>query len=275
MDTEHEVASHYSRDGLEASILDALRATGADVDRLTPAALAGADEFHLGWHAATAALAGDLGLAAGMHVLDVGSGIGGPARHFADTCGCTVTGIDLTADYVNVATALTRRCGLGDRANFQQASALAMPFPPASFDAATLIHVGMNIADKAALFAEVRRVLKPDGRFGVYDIMRMDDTPLTYPMPWAQTNATSFVETPATYRKALEEAGFAITQEHNRAPLAIELGRAMREKSARDGAPALGLHILMGPAGGERMANVFGALHRGQIAPIAMVAGAP
>ena len=274
METEREVAAHYSRTGLEASILEALRSAGVDIDRLTPADLAGADEFHLGWRPATAALAGDLGLRAGMHVLDVGSGIGGPARHFADAYGCTVAGIDLTADYVNVATALTRRCGLGDRVSFQQASALAMPFAAGSFDAATLIHVGMNIEDKTALFTEVRRALKRDGLFGVYDVMRLDDTPLTYPMPWAQTSATSYVETPATYRKALEDAGFAILQEHDRAPLAIELGRAMREKAARDGIPPLGLHILMGPAGGERMANVFAALHGGQIAPTAIVARA-
>ena len=122
-----------------------------------------------------------------MHLLDVGSGIGGPARTFADAFGCRVTGVDLTEEFVEAANALTRRCGLSDRVSFRQASALALPFADASFDAATLIHVGMNIEDKAGLFAEVRRVLKPDARFGVYDIMRVAEGEIPYPMPWAAT----------------------------------------------------------------------------------------
>ncbi|CAH1650365.1 class I SAM-dependent methyltransferase [Chelatococcus asaccharovorans] len=274
MDTEREVASHYSREGLEASILDALRATGANIDNLSSADLRGADEFHLGWHAATAALASDLGLTKGEHVLDVGSGIGGPARYFAETCGCIVSGIDLTEDYVTVATALTQRCGLSDKVSFTQASALALPFPSGHFDAATLIHVGMNIPDKTTLFSEIRRVLKPGGRFGVYDVMRLDDVELPFPMPWAQTSATSHVERPDTYRNALEDAGFVITAAHDRSALALDLAKAMRAKVAKDGAPPLGLHLLMGPAGGQRMENVLGALQRGHIAPVALIARA-
>ncbi|CAH1652697.1 Methyltransferase family protein [Hyphomicrobiales bacterium] len=274
MDTEREVASHYSRAGLENAILDALHASGADIDNLTSADLRGADEFHLGWHAATVALARDLGLTKGEHVLDVGSGIGGPARYFAEACGCIVSGIDLTEDYVTVATALTQRCGLDDRVTFTKASALALPFPSSHFDAATLIHVGMNIPNKTALFSEIRRVLKLGGRFGVYDVMRLDNVELPFPMPWAQTSVTSHVERPDTYRNALEGAGFIIAEAHDRSALALDLAKAMREKIAKEGAPPLGLHLLMGPAGGQRMENVLGALQKGHIAPVAMIARA-
>src|SRR5438552_10568272 len=145
MDTEQQVARYYGRAGLEAGILDALKANGKDIDKLAPSDLSGADEFHLGWHAMTVELAKDLGLRRDMHVLDVGSGIGGPARYFAETCGSRVTGIDLTPEFVATANGLTRRCGLGERGSFRQASALALPFEAEEFDAATLIHVGMNI----------------------------------------------------------------------------------------------------------------------------------
>ena len=230
METEQQVARHYSRSGIEQAVIEALRAAARMSDRLAPGDLSGADEFHLGWHAATAELARDLGLGPDLHVLDVGCGIGGPARHFAAALGCRVTGIDLTAEFVEAAEALTRRCGLAGLVSFRQGSALAMPFPDAEFDAATLIHVGMNIADKAALFAEVRRVLKPGARFGVYDIMRMAEGELPYPMPWAATPDTSFVEPPETYRRLLAEAGFAIEAEHDRSDLALRLGREMRER---------------------------------------------
>lgn len=274
METEHQVARHYGRSGIEQAILEALRASGKDIEHLAPGDLSGADEFHLGWHAATAELAGDLGLGPELHVLDVGCGIGGPARHFAAAHGCCVTGIDLTAEFVEAAEALTRRCGLAGLVSFRQGSALAMSFPDDAFDAATLIHVGMNIADKAALFAEVRRVLKPGARFGVYDVMRVTEGELPYPMPWAATPETSFVEPPEVYRRLLEEAGFNIEAEHDRRELALRLGREMRERAASQGPSPLGPHLLMGAAARERIGNVMAALGRGLIAPVEIVARA-
>ena len=148
MTTEQQVAEQYRHGALERAILDAVTASGGNVERLTRRDLGNADQFHLGSHAATVGLANDLRLASGMHVIDIGAGIGGPARHFADAYGCRVIGIDLSDEYVQVANALTRRCGLADRVSFRKASAIAIPFENASFDCATLIHVGMNIADK-------------------------------------------------------------------------------------------------------------------------------
>ncbi|HZH25766.1 MAG TPA: methyltransferase domain-containing protein [Azospirillaceae bacterium] len=272
MGTEQDVARHYTRGGLEQKILDALVADGKDIDKLAPSDLSGADEFHLGWRAATVELAKDLGLAPGMHVLDVGSGIGGPARYFAEAHGCRVTGIDLTPEFVEVANAITRRCGLADRVEFRQGSALSLPFADGAFDAATMIHVGMNIPDKAAVFGEVRRVLKPGARFGVYDVMRVGDGGIPYPMPWAETADTSFVETPDTYRRLLNHAGFGIEAEHDRRGLAIELGRRMREDAAKHGPPPLGLHVLIGPAATQRLGNMMRTLEGGGIAPVEFVA---
>jgi 2-polyprenyl-3-methyl-5-hydroxy-6-metoxy-1,4-benzoquinol methylase len=100
MDTEAEVARHYTRGDLERTILEALAADGKDPDRLAASDLAGVDEFHLGWRASTVELAQDLQLSSGQHVLDIGSGIGGPARYMAEAHGCQVTGIDLTEEFV-------------------------------------------------------------------------------------------------------------------------------------------------------------------------------
>ena len=272
MDVEQKVAAHYSHGSLEQMILKALTESGKDVDKLTPSDLSAADEFHLGWRAATIELAKDLGLSSNTRVLDIGAGIGGPARYFAETFRSPVTGVDLTDDFVKVANSLTRRCGLDDLIDFQQGSGLALPFADQSFDVATLIHVGMNIADKATLFAEARRVLKPAGRFGVYDIMRNDDSELPYPMPWAATADTSFVEPIGTYRELLTRAGFRIEKERDRSELALRLGREMRENTERYGAPPLGMHVLMGPASKERLMNVMSSLSRGSIAPVEIIA---
>jgi ubiquinone/menaquinone biosynthesis C-methylase UbiE len=274
MQTEQLVASHYARPGLEQAILDALARSGKNIDALSASDLSGADEFHLGWRQATVELARNLGLAQGVELLDIGCGIGGPARFFAEFSDCRVTGIDLTADYVQTATALTRRCGLAEKVHFKQASALALPFAENTFDVATMIHVGMNIEAKAKLFKEARRVLRQDGHFAVYDIMKTSAAELPFPMPWAETAATSFVVPPETYHELLVASGFEITQEHNRRELALTLGREMRENAAKHGAPPLGLHLLMGPATPQRLGNVMGALQQGLIAPIEIIARA-
>lgn len=273
MKTEQQVARHYERDDLEQAILTALIAAGVDIEHLTAADLAGVDEFHLGGRPQTMEFAQRLGIKPGEQLLDIGAGIGGPARTFATEYGCRAIGIDLTSSFVTTAKALTQRCGLADRVLFEQGSALAMPFADQGVDVATLIHVGMNIADKAQLFAEARRVLKPDGRFGIYDVMRMDEkTAIPYPMPWSATPETSFVEAPVIYRDLLAAAGFVIEAERNQRDFVLNRSAEMRAEAAQSGPPILGLHVIMGPAAKDRLRNVTAALERGIIAPIEMIA---
>ena len=270
MSIESKVADHYRHGHLEQAILEGLGKAG--IERIGVDDLAAVDEFHLGWRTATAALADDLDLSPGLALLDVGSGIGGPARYFASAHGSIVQGVDLSSEYAEVATSLSRRCGLADRVTFTEGSGLALPFEDRRFDRATLIHVGMNIEAKAALFAEVRRVLKTDGRFGIYDIMRKDDRPIPYPVPWAIDATTSFVATQATYRKLLTEAGFTVAHEVDRTGLVMERWKEMGAKAAKDGQPPLGLHTLIGPAAPERLANVRRAVEEGIIVPMQLIA---
>lgn len=271
MPIEQDVAAHYGREGLLDAILAALEAGGKATDRISPP---GIDEFHLGWRAAAVAFAADLAFPAGAHILDIGSGIGGPARYFAAVHGLRVTGIDLTPDFVAAAVGLTERTGLSDRVSFREGSALALPFADASFDGATLIHVGMNVADKAMLFAEARRVLRPGARFGIYEAMRGGDGPLPFPLPWAVSADTSFVETPDTYRRLLRAAGFVIESEQDRTALVRDAAQRMRDQAAKDGPPAVGLQVLFGALTQERIGNVMQAIGDGRIVPTEIIARA-
>src|SRR6476660_9994989 len=163
MNIEQQVADYYTHGKLEEQIMGVLRSAGKDVEQLRADDLAAIDEFHLGGREATQALAGFMSLRPGMHLLDVGCGIGGPARYFAGR-GCQVTGIDLTDEFVGVAEILTRLVKLDQKVTFRQASALELPFDAGSFDGAYQVHVGMNIADKGGVFREVARVLRRAGR---------------------------------------------------------------------------------------------------------------
>jgi len=278
MDVAQSVASHYTHGALETAILEALRAAGKNPDKLAHGDLAAIDEFHIGGRQATRELAAHIALPRGARVLDVGCGIGGAARCFAGERGWRIDGVDLTDEYVRVATALSRRVGMGDAVSFRQASAAALPFADATFDGAYMLHVGMNIFDKKGVFSEVRRVLKPGGVFAIYDVMRESDGAFVYPVPWSSEPATNAIATAATYRDLLAGAGFTIATERNRRDFAIEFFRQMRQRmaetAARGAPPPPGLPILMGATAGQKAANMAALLEGGVISPIEIIARA-
>jgi ubiquinone/menaquinone biosynthesis C-methylase UbiE len=272
--TEAKVAGHYTRGRLEEAILQAVAKVGKDPANLTVADLAPVDEFHVGGLEATQELAARMDLRPEFHLLDIGSGIGGPARYFAGAHGCKVTGIDLTEEFVQVAKSLTQRIKLDHLVEFRQASALALPFAPATFDRAYMIHVGMNISDKAALYREVRRVLKPGGLFAIFDIMRTAAGPLRFPVPWALTEETNFVAEVKSYRNALEAAGLKVTHERGRRAFAVEFTTRMMARVAQGGPPALGLHLLMGETTKPMLENVLAMMQHGLLEPVELCAHA-
>ncbi len=203
-----EVSTFYSGPGqLVGAIGAALHAAGMDRGALKPADLAPVDEFHIRGRAATLEIIAALELTADSRVVDLGSGLGGPARTLAEVVGCSVTGVDLTAEFCEVATALSEWTGLDGRTAFQVGDATATGLPDAAFDAAMTVHVAMNIPDKPALYAEAFRLLRPAGRFVVYDVLQGEGGDVVYPVPWANDASTSFLATPEQTREMLVAAG--------------------------------------------------------------------
>jgi ubiquinone/menaquinone biosynthesis C-methylase UbiE len=271
---ESNVESYYTRGRLEDSILQALTQAGKDLANLTHGDLAALDEFHAGGREATQELAAQMELRPGLHLLDVGSGIGGPARYFAAEHGCRVTGVDLTEEFVFVSRSLTRRTKLDHAVEFLHGSALALPFGTANFDRVYTIHAGMNIADKPGLIREVRRVLKPEGLFAIFDLMRTAEGPIRYPVPWALTEETSFVTHVNDYRDTLTATGFQVTRERHRGAFALEFTQRMMARVAQSGPPALGLHLLMGEPTKVMLSNVHAMIQEGILEPVELIARA-
>jgi len=205
------VERHYSGGGdLPNAIAESLRKAGKDMDRLTTTDLATVDEFHIRGRKATRELAEHMNLDASSAVLDIGSGLGGPARTLAETFGCHVTGIDLTQEFCDAATALSAWVGLADRVDFRQGDATALPFDDGVFDAAMTVHVAMNIAAKDRMFAEAKRVLKPGARFVAYDVLQGEGGDVLYPVPWAREPSISHLATPDAMSLLLSDAGFRV-----------------------------------------------------------------
>ena len=273
MSNDEEVSKHYSHGSLLEEIQEAITKLGKTVDSVTIEDLSPVDEFHIGGRFATEHFLEQLNLSRQGHLLDVGCGLGGAARFVADRYNYQVTGIDLTQEYIDTGNVLCAWVKLDKHITLQQGSALSMSFPDESFDGGYMMHVGMNIDDKAQLFNEIYRVLRPGALFGVYDVMRDKDGELTYPVPWATDNSTSNLSTPELYMQALCDAGFEVSTENNRRDFALDFFKQLRAKTeASGGPPALGLHTLMQESTADKIKNMIENISENYIAPVEVIA---
>ena len=269
-DLRQSVEDHYGDSELAARILVALDDAGIDLDDMRPADIAPVDQLHTRGLAATADLARHIDPAPDMHVLDVGSGLGGPARFLAGAFGSRVTGIDLTQDFCSVAEMLTRRMGLEKLVVFRRGDACAMPFEDESFDAALSQNAIMNIADKKRLFAEVHRVLKPGARFAVSCAVTGPGGPLHLPVEWAADASMEFTVGAEELQGALEGAGFRVVEWTDETEINLEWMRRMAE-TPRAERPPLNPVTVFGAGLRDNVANIKRNMEEGRIAALLAV----
>ncbi|MDE2515409.1 MAG: class I SAM-dependent methyltransferase [Rhodospirillales bacterium] len=270
MTDPHRVTRHYGTDPLIARIEAALEEAGLAEGRLDWREVAGLDQFHVRGLAASRDLAAALAPARDAHVLDIGSGLGGPARLLAAEHGCRVTGIDLSAAFVAVANLLAARTGLDAQVAYREADALALPFADGSFDHGWTQHVAMNIADRAGLYREIHRVLKPGARLAIYDVVAGNGEAVVYPVPWAREAAISHLLDQDAMRAALLEVGFSVLRWEDTTAAGIAWYEAQAKRLPAVGevsraALAAGLGLAMGPEFGAMVANLGRNLREGRV----------
>ena len=269
MSSDSPISGHYTHGDLLARLRAALLEDGVGLEHASIETLAPFDQFHGRGLEATEELAAALAVSAGDHLLDVGSGIGGPARYFADRFGCRVTGLDLTAEFCAIARHLTQALGLDDRVVFEHGDATAMPFADAGFDGAYAMNVSMNIANKARFYAEIHRVLRPGGWLVLSEIAQGPAGRPDYPTPWARTAATSFLATPSEIREGLEACGFEILKSRDTVKEVLAFGarsRAMVERGEKP--PHRAVQLIHGDLAAEVIANATRGIADARLIPI-------
>ena len=246
MPATKDIEAHYASQSVLARVKDALKNAGLGEGRLSWQDLAPLDQFHLRGVHATKELAAALRLDAQSRVLDIGCGLGGPARYLASAYGCTVTGVDLVPAFLEVAHFLNERTELSGHLTLVQGDALALPFQDASFDCAWTQHVAMNIADRETFLSEIARVLRPGGSLAIYDVLSGNGQPLLFPLPWASRPEESHLVFPDEMRTILTQAGFQMVVWETKSAACLEWLEARKKVSPRKDSSALALTAVMG-----------------------------
>ena len=258
------IKNHYSKTQLFEDILERLKLKGIDPENITRSDLSGVDEFHVRGAEVSREIAKEINLSK-CRVLDVGCGIGGPARMLADEFNCDVTGIDMSHEFILTARKLSTLVGLRDKTEFIQGDALELPFESGSFDVAWTQHVQMNINDKARFYSEISRVLTDNGIFVYYDIFRTGKDDLEYPVPWANDPSISFLGTTLNMDTILRNLGFTKVATTEQTDNAIGFFSGMFERNNQNDSKKSGQDVFMGASSPEKFGNLLKGLKKNKI----------
>ena len=275
MSSQTSVADHWAERDVYGLIVSALERASKPLDSLTVEDLAPIDHFHARGFPATVELADRLRVEAGDGLLDIGCGVGGPARYFAQRFGCKVSGIDITPPFVEAANELTALLGMDERVWIEQGDGERLPYGDDTFDGAYAQHVTMNVADRPRFFAEAWRVLKPGGFFALTEHGLGPAGSPHHPLPWSMDGTGEFLVTPAETREFLAGAGFVQIESEDTGPTYLDAYRAALERVDRGEVPALGLHVLIGPTAPDKMRNSARNIEEGRTRPIQVICHKP
>jgi ubiquinone/menaquinone biosynthesis C-methylase UbiE len=261
-DLSSRVEAHYYRNDLYNSILSRLTEMGLDPSSIAREDISGMDELHVRGAEVSEEMGAFVDFAH-KKVLDVGSGLGGPARMLAEKYGSIVTGIDLCEQFVDTANRISKLLGIEDNTSFIKANALDLPFESNCFDIVWTQHVQMNIKDKKRFYSEIYRVLKTGGYFVYYDIFRKNKEEIQYPMPWSNTSDMSFLFTKKELSEILKALGLENKRSIDQTNAGIMFFKQMKERKELNDNDFTAMNSAMGEDINSKLMNLLMHLENG------------
>lgn len=275
MPAENPIAEHWAKGDIYGLILSALEKAGKSQDGLTIEDLAPVDHFHARGFPATVDLADRLPVKSDHHILDIGCGLGGPARYIATRFKCRATGIDITPAFVDTARKLTALLGLEGQVTIDHGDGQHLPYHDGVFDGAFTQHVTMNVADRARFFSEACRVLKPGAFFALTEHALGPVGNPHHPLPWSMDGSGAYLIAPSQTRALLEAAGFTDICMEDTGEKYLAAYRRVMELAAQGALPPLGVHILMGETAPQKARNAARNIEEGRTHPVQVICYKP
>lgn len=247
-------------------ILEAIEKSGIQQADITRKQISAFDEFHVRGRVVSEELFSQINLSKGSLVLDLGCGLGGTCRLLAEKYDCMVHGVDYSEQHIETADSLSKLTGLESQTLFKQADATNLPYPSEQFDLLITQHVQMCIADKEKFYSEVKRVLKKDGRFIYYDVLKKNDDVLNYPLPWVDNETNNYLITTNQLKEQLHSLGFTKISSQNQTQKGIDFLNSFLAKAKDKPRILTGQKILMGDNALDKIINLHQALKDGVVA---------
>ncbi len=269
------IADHWGQGDVYGKIIDAMRAAGISPDTVTVEQLTPVDHFHARGFPATVELANKLPIREGQHLVDIGCGIGGPARYIATRFGCTVSGVDITPAFVETANKLTALVGMDGIVDVQLGDGHELPYEDEVFDGGYTQHVTMNVEDRPRFFAEAFRVLMPGAFFALTEHGLGPKGQPHYPCPWSEDGSGAHLVTPDETSRLLEEAGFEAIEVEDTGDKYLAGYRKAMELAATGELPPFGTHILLGESAPAKTRNAARNIEEGRTHPIQVICRKP
>jgi SAM-dependent methyltransferase len=269
------IADHWGRGDIYGLIVSALAKASKPLEGLTVEDLAPVDHFHARGFPATVELADRLPIKPGAHVLDIGCGLGGPARYIAQRFQCRVSGLDITKPFVDAANKLTALLRMDEQVQVRLGDGQQLPYPDASFDGAYAQHVTMNVPDRPRFFAEAWRVLKPGAFFALTEHGLGPTGSPHHPVPWSEDGSGAYLISPEETRTLLDRAGFKDFSIEETGAKYLAGYKMAIEKAERGELPPLGIHILMGATAAQKAKNAARNIEEGRTRPLQVIGYKP
>ncbi len=270
-----EIAEHWGTGDVFSRIMTAMQDAGIDPSRVSVEQLAPVDHFHARGLPATKDLADTLPIKEDDRIVDIGCGVGGPARYLAQRFGCIVDGVDITVPFVDAANKLSKLVGLEDRVTIQVGDGNALPFEQEQFDGAYTQHVTMNIADRSWFFNEAFRVLKPGAFFAITEHGLGPAGEPHYPLPWSDDGSGAYLMTPSDTVERLNRAGFSDITVKDTGQEYLEAYRGAIAAAERGDLPVFGVHILLGKTAPQKVRNAARNIEEQRTHPVQIICRKP